>query len=260
MPSMESGERGPIGQQTMSPAMADMSAYPAYLLQQVDAAVGDKVWEIGVGNGQTSMALLARGCHVLATDIDLRCLQALELSVANAMPQVRHRLVTAQIDLNHPSTLDLLQSFGADSVVSFNVLEHIAEDGAALSAIARVAAEGATLGMVVPAMPALFGRMDSEAGHHRRYTRDALRKLLEGSGWTIRSCRYINALGALGWWFHNRLRRNAGLQDPGFNHQMRLSDRWLPRIARMTDPMLARRFGLSVSVVAQSRTAASKTD
>jgi hypothetical protein len=62
----------------------------------------------------------------------------------------------------------------------------------------------------------------------------------------------VNLLGALGWWFHNRLRRDAGLQDAAVNQQMRAADRWLPRIARLTDPIFARFAGLSVLAIAQS--------
>lgn len=240
--------------------MADMHAYPAYLLQQIDAAVGRKVWEIGVGNGQTSIALLRRGCHVLATDIDTNCLDQLTRRVEQQLPDARDRLVALEIDLNRPLSLQPLHALQADSVVSFNVLEHIENDGAALHAIAHTVKPLGKLGLVVPAFPYLYGRMDSEAGHYRRYTRSSLTALLERSGWLVKSCRYINALGALGWWYHNRVRKSAGLKDPGFNHQMRLSDRWLPRIATLTDPVFSASFGLSLAVVAQSRVLASETD
>lgn len=260
MTDANSRQPEPIGQQTMSPAMADMHAYPAYLLRQVSAAIGENVWEIGVGNGQTSIALLRRGCQVLATDIDPNCLDQLERRVDQQLPEARHRLVALEIDLNLPDSLKPLRAYQADSVVTFNVLEHIENDGAALHAIAHTVKPDGKLGMVVPALPSLFGRMDSEAGHYRRYTRTSLTALLERSGWRVKSCRYINALGAAGWWFHNRVRKSAGLKDPGFNHQMRLSDRWLPRIALVTDRVFAAGFGLSLAVVAQSRVLASETD
>lgn len=250
----------PIGQQTMSPAMADMRAYPAYLLRQVNAAIGRKVWEIGVGNGQTSIALLRRGCHVLATDIDTNCLDQLTRRVEQQLPDARDRLMVREVDLNRPVSLQPLHAFQADSVVSFNVLEHIENDGSALHAISHTVKPLGKLGLVVPALTSLYGRMDSEAGHYRRYTRSSLTALLERSGWHVNSCRYINALGALGWWYHNRVRKSAGLADPGFNHQMRLSDRWLPRIATVTDPVFSGYFGLSLAVVAQSRVLASETD
>lgn len=250
----------PVGQQTMSPAMADMQAYPAYLLRQVESAIGHHVWEIGIGNGQASIALLQRGCKVLATDIDSGCLDSLTRRVDQTMPEVRFRLQLARIDLNQSASVESLRVLGADSVVTFNVLEHIEDDGSALAAIAKTVAPHGRLGIVVPAMPGLYGKMDLEAGHYRRYTRAGLIALLERSGWCVISCRYINALGALGWWFHNRVRTDAGLRDPGFNRHMRFSDRWLPRAARVTDPLMAKCFGLSLVAIATSPAAGFRTD
>jgi uncharacterized UPF0146 family protein len=240
----------------MSPAMADMQAYPAYLLDKVRPAIGTRVIELGIGNGHNVMDLLNRGCHVLATDIDPDCLRDLVSNVNKSMHHAKDRLATAIIDLNEPTSLDALRSFRADSILTFNVLEHIANDGLALRALSKVVESQARIGIVVPAIPALYGRMDAEAGHFRRYTRKKLMQVLEQSGWKVESCCYINAIGAVGWWFHNRLRKSAGLQDPHVNQQMRAADGWLPRISRWTDPWLAKRFGLSVAAIATVGTSA----
>ena len=61
---------------------------------------------------------------------------------------------------------------------------------------------------------------------------------------------------ALGWWYHNRWRKTAGLADESVNRQMRGIDRWLPRIARLTDPIFGRLAGLSVLAIARSTTEA----
>jgi SAM-dependent methyltransferase len=244
----------PIGMSTMSPAMADMQHYPAYLLHLMLEHLGPNVLEIGIGNGQTVRELLALGHRVLATDVAQECLDALLGSLQHPSTAGSDRVRTLQIDLNTPSSLLPLRGEAIDSVISFNVLEHIENDAAAIAAIRSVVPNHAVLGLIVPAHPSLYGKMDAQAGHFRRYTRDTLTSVLQQSGWVVQQCRYVNALGAAGWWYHNRWRRNATLNDPSVNHQMRFADRLLPTIARFTDPWLGSWFGLSVLAIATATT------
>jgi SAM-dependent methyltransferase len=250
-PFRKDDHSNPIGMSTMSPAMADMNAYPEYLLNQVRAFLGMTVWEIGVGNGQSTRSLLAQGHSVWATDIAQECLDALSASISTESQGLLARLHLLQIDLNRPETFHPLIDAGIDSVLCFNVLEHIHDDVAALQGIRRVLPQSANLSLIVPAHPQLFGRMDSEAGHFRRYSLPSLKAALTGAGWIVERCRYVNALGALGWWYHNRVRKSAGLADPHVNHQMRSADRWLPRIARWTDPCMKGLLGLSLVALAR---------
>jgi SAM-dependent methyltransferase len=234
----------PAGVATMSPAMAELTHYPRYLFGHIKPALGRRVLEIGVGYGSYTPLLLEWG-EVLAADISEECL---------ADVKARHpteRLHTMRIDLNDPATLAPCEVFGPDSIVCINVLEHIKDDVAALTGLHRIAAPTARIALIVPAHPRLYGRMDREAGHYRRYTRRSLRNALERAGWHVDSSKYINALGAAGWWFHNRVRRTAGLSDARVNRDMRRADRWLAAVARWTDPVLGAGFGLSVAAIAR---------
>jgi SAM-dependent methyltransferase len=242
----------PTGAGTMSPAMAEMQAYPRYLYDRVAPHLGSRVWEIGVGYGTYTQWLHDAGKAVLATDIDPDCLQRCGERFAGST-----RVVTAHVDLTNETTLLPLRPFGADSILCFNVLEHIPDDTQALTWMRETVAPGALLGLIVPAHPALFGRMDSEAGHFRRYTRKTLGAVLLRSGWIVERLRYLNLTGALGWWYHNRWRKSAGLADESVNRQMRGVDRWLPRLARITDPLCGRLAGLSVLALARSPSDAS---
>jgi SAM-dependent methyltransferase len=237
----------PAGAGTMSPAMRDMQAYCRYLFRLVQPALGRRVWEIGVGYGQYTSLLREAGKSVLATDIDEQCLRGVQARFPND-PQV----VTARVDLTDEAAVRRQSWFQADSVMCLNVLEHIEDHVSALTWLRESAAPGSRLGLIVPALPRLYGRMDEEAGHFRRYTRAALRQVLDQAGWTVLRLRYVNLLGAVGWWYHNRVRSQAGLGDPAVNRQMRAADRWLPRIARLTDPLCGAMGGLSVVAIAES--------
>ncbi len=233
----------PQGLATMSPAMAEMTHYPRYLFEQLRSALGTRILEVGVGYGTYTPWLLELA-EVLAVDISDDCLEAVALKLQT------NRLKTLRVDLNNPASIAACAPFEADSIFCINVLEHIHHDVSALTALRQAVASGARIALVVPAHPWLYGRMDAEAGHFRRYARSELHQKLQAAGWTVQSCHYINALGAAGWWYHNRWKRGRGLADEHVNRDMRRADRWLASVARWTDPLCSRCLGLSLAATA----------
>jgi SAM-dependent methyltransferase len=81
-----------------------------------------------------------------------------------------------------------------DLVVAFDVLEHIDDDKSAAAEAYRVLRPGARFLVAVPADPRLWSAHDDAVGHVRRYTRDTLRDLLTGAGFTIDSMTSWNVL------------------------------------------------------------------
>jgi len=231
----------PTGSATMSPAMAQMGHYAEYLLDQVNGVLGQTVLEIGVGHGQYTRRLRRQGRRVIATDVDAECLDRLRTSFSADNDVIPHA-----IDLRRRDSIMAVAKYQADSILCLNVLEHIADDAAALGWLRESVAPGATMGLVVPAHQRLYGTMDSQAGHFRRYSRGRLKRALDVGGWQVQRLRYINLVGAAGWWYHNRVRRDAGLDDSRVNSQMRRADRMLPLLARLTDPLCGQLGGLSV--------------
>ena len=237
------GGSTPIGMATMSPAMGEMRHYQRYLFAKIQPWLGSRILEIGVGHGTYTEWFLER-CAVLAADIDAACLNEVRQRIGE-----NARLRTTEIDLDNRRSIEACREFLADTIVCINVLEHIERDEQALTALRDVVVPGGRLVLIVPAHPALFGRMDQEAGHFRRYTRGSLSRSLAAGGWNVERARYLNVVGGVGWWFHNRVRREAGLADASVNTQMRAADRWLPLLSRLTDPWCGRWAGLSVLAV-----------
>lgn len=77
--------------------------------------------------------------------------------------------------------LDQLSS-KANAVYSLNVLEHIADDVAALRSLAAYCKPGALMLLLVPAHPKLWTAMDTRVGHQRRYTPETLRACVTQAG------------------------------------------------------------------------------
>jgi len=67
-----------------------------------------------------------------------------------------------------------------DLVILFDVLEHIEDERAFLSAILGHLKVGGVLALNVPARPWLFSAYDRAAGHHRRYTWKSLSAAVQG--------------------------------------------------------------------------------
>lgn len=82
----------------------------------------------------------------------------------------------------------------ADVVLLLDVIEHVADDAAALTAARRALAPGGLLVVTVPAYPWLWGAHDVALGHRRRYTARGLRRLAVGAGFTVERVSYFNTL------------------------------------------------------------------
>jgi SAM-dependent methyltransferase len=80
-----------------------------------------------------------------------------------------------------------------DVVMASDVLEHIEQDDKAVSEIARVLRPGGLTILSVPAHEWLFSDHDTALQHFRRYSRLALRDLLERNRLTICRLSYWNA-------------------------------------------------------------------
>src|SRR5208282_6023140 len=80
-----------------------------------------------------------------------------------------------------------------------NVLEHIEDDAGALRRFREVLVPGGKLILVVPAMQLIYGSMDREVGHFRRYGRRGLAKVVSDAGYRVDHLRPMNPLGVPGW-------------------------------------------------------------
>ena len=83
-----------------------------------------------------------------------------------------------------------LQSEAIDVVISLDTLEHVADDEAAMSEIARALKPGGVLILNVPAFMWLWGPHDVALMHHRRYTKRQIRNLLNRHGFKLEKLSY----------------------------------------------------------------------
>ncbi|MFN7976804.1 MAG: class I SAM-dependent methyltransferase [Vicinamibacterales bacterium] len=75
----------------------------------------------------------------------------------------------------------------------FDVLEHLADDRAVLTTLARLLRPDGRLYLTVPAYSWLWSDDDVLAGHHRRYTRGSLTRVVEAAGFALETDTYLFA-------------------------------------------------------------------
>jgi SAM-dependent methyltransferase len=81
-----------------------------------------------------------------------------------------------------------------DLIGAFDVIEHIDDDDAALAAIAAKLKPGGTFVMTVPAHAWMWSAHDVVNHHKRRYSKGALKQLIERSPLKLRRVGYFNSL------------------------------------------------------------------
>jgi SAM-dependent methyltransferase len=81
-----------------------------------------------------------------------------------------------------------------DLIGAFDVIEHIEDDAAALASIATKLKSGGKFVMAVPAHQWMWSAHDIVNHHKRRYSRRALKALIEGSPLQLEKIGFFNSL------------------------------------------------------------------
>jgi len=139
-----------------------------------------KILELGSGTGG-NFAMLQRFGQVTAVEKDPL---ARALSVRNAWGMVEVKPGWL------PDGLPELGKF--DLICLFDVLEHVAEDKAALRTVRSLLAPGGRLVITVPAFERLWGLHDEQMHHQRRYEHAALAEKLQQAGFAVAQLSYCN--------------------------------------------------------------------
>lgn len=140
-----------------------------------------RILDAGCGSGRNMVELARRGA---VSGVEL-AEQSLEAARGRDLGPVL------------PGSLDEPLPFGDgafDLAVALDVLEHVADDAAALRELARVLAPGGRLLVTVPQYPWLWGEHDVLAHHHRRYTRRTLLRRAADAGFETERVTAFNTV------------------------------------------------------------------
>jgi 2-polyprenyl-3-methyl-5-hydroxy-6-metoxy-1,4-benzoquinol methylase len=226
--------------------------YRRWILRRLDPFLGQRIVEVGAGDGSFSELLLERKPQSLTS---------IEPS-ANMYPLLVKKL--EGIDPGHTvraiqstlvnAALQYPQLEKPDSIVYINVLEHVEDDQAELHTANSMLAPGGRVLVFVPAHEWLMSRFDRKLGHFRRYTRESLTTKFEDAGFRIRFSAYFDVLGMFPWWLKYRVLRSEEMETS----LVRAFDRCGVPLSRAFDSLTNFRFGKNVIVVGEKSTEVQK--
>jgi SAM-dependent methyltransferase len=223
-------------------AMAVAANYYRWLLATCRSHLGRIVLEHGAGTGTFSTALLGEPIeHLVALEPALNLLPALRARLAPWGPRASVRADTLEQYAASPDRRTV------DSIVSVNVLEHIADDRATLAAMAHILPAGGRLVVFVPALPWLYGTLDAGMDHVRRYGAGELRDKVRAAGFAVSEVRFMNLVGVLTWFVAGRVLRQRTLARAS----VRLFDRCVVPLVRALESRRPPPVGQSLLLLAR---------
>ncbi len=152
-----------------------------YIARYAGLPPGARILEIGCGTGH-NLSMLAQFGSVEAIEID-------DASRAIASERLGQPVGSAPLP-----ELPGVERGGYDMVAVLDVVEHIADDVAALKAMATLLKPGGTILIAVPAHQWLWSAHDVVNHHHRRYSKATLTAAIEAAGLRARKTRWFNSL------------------------------------------------------------------
>ncbi len=214
-----------------------MPRYARYVFAQIRPFLKGSICEVGSGTGRFTQ-FLAGFPDVTAVEPE----GALHISAVQRLAY--------QINISHVCCKlndcpnDEVPAGTYNSVLAFNLLEHIRYDITALEIMGELLANAGHLIVVASAGPALFGRLDRRQGRLRRYSRRVLADAFEQAGLHVTRHFYLNFPGLMAWWWTGRVLRRDRISD----RSAALADRWAPTLETM-DRIARPPIGLSLVMI-----------
>jgi SAM-dependent methyltransferase len=140
-----------------------------------------RILELGCGTGH-NLAMLSGFGHVDGLELD-------EEARALSEKRLGREIMSAPLP-----ELAGVPDRGYDLIGAFDVIEHIADDRAALASIATKLKRGGKFVMTVPAHQWMWSAHDVVNHHQRRYSKDSLKALVEASPMKLERMGYFNSL------------------------------------------------------------------
>lgn len=232
----------PAGAETLE-IIAAAPRYNRWQFEQVRPFLGRRILEVGAGIGNMSEEFLTTRPELLvATDTDAYYRRRLAERFAD-----RPEVVVEPLSMPDSGAGARLAKYRLDTVIATNVVEHIEDDFGTVTTMHDLLAPGGRAVILVPALQSIYGELDRELGHFRRYSRQSLGALMERAGFEVEQLTWFNRAGVLGWWLNGRIRRLRRIPLD----QLRAFDRMVPMLR--FERFLPLPFGQSLIAVGRIR-------
>ncbi|HHT9145834.1 MAG TPA: class I SAM-dependent methyltransferase [Candidatus Wunengus sp. YC61] len=215
--------------------MMQAKNYRRWIINKVRPYIGNRILEVGGGIGNNIEYLLDREL-VVVVDNYAECGKYLRKRFNN------QNILAYNIDIADTEKIVPLLEFKFDTILCFNVLEHIEKDSIALQNMKGLLAPDGKIVLIVPAFNFLFGGIDKAVGHKRRYTKNTLIKITQSLGLEVVTLGFMNVFGFFGWFLNNKIlnRETESLS------QILFFDKYIAPFSEKIERIFPPPFGLSL--------------
>jgi SAM-dependent methyltransferase len=216
--------------------------YYGWLVDRISGSVSGRTLEVGAGIGTLSARIEPLCTELVLVEPAANLCRHLEARFAD-LPNVSACLGTLeQAIARYPDQFEP----GFDTTLSFNVLEHIEDDVGMLRTAATLLRPGGHLVVFVPSLPFLYGAVDAQINHFRRYTKKSLAEAVGSAGMTLERLEYFDFLGIASWFISSRV-----IRRPPSDSGIRRYDRFVVPVCRSVDRLIGPPLGKSLIAVAR---------
>jgi SAM-dependent methyltransferase len=204
-----------------------------YVSRHLERYISGSVLEVGAGIGSNALVLSGNHSEWICLEPD----PSLAARIGGS-GKLRHCkvIVGMMADLPADNTFD--------TILYFDVLEHIREDRAEMEIAATHLKPGGHIAVLSPAHQWLYTPFDEAIGHYRRYNRQSLVAVAPPS-LKLEKLVYLDSAG-LSLSAANRLVLQSSSPSA---RQIKIWDHFLVPVSRVMDPMLRYRLGKSILAV-----------
>jgi 2-polyprenyl-3-methyl-5-hydroxy-6-metoxy-1,4-benzoquinol methylase len=160
--------------------LEDAKNYNCYLISLIEKIRKPyfSLLDFGSGVGTFALPLSRQGVDIICIEPD---------------DELRGRLQKSGVTV--VTKLSSIRNESLDMIYTFNVLEHIPDDGATLQELANKLKPSGILLIYVPAFMVLYSSFDRDIGHLRRYRRRSLINLVNATGLRVIDAHYVDCIG-----------------------------------------------------------------
>jgi SAM-dependent methyltransferase len=187
-------------------ALEDLPHYYRWILKTFGPYLRGRVLEVGAGTGNFT-------AHYVGGVREAVLLEP----ARNLYPLLASRFAGNRNVVALPGLLEEycearqgLEARSFDAAVLVNVLEHVEDDQGMLRRLGNLLRPGGALLVFVPAVPWLYGTLDSLVHHYRRYSFSRLARTTKRAGLELVQLRYFDVLGVLPWFVTGRILKQRG--------------------------------------------------
>jgi len=227
------------------PYMARTKNYNKWVFNMYKQYVGNSVLDIGAGLG-TFVDFIKHGRAITILETSTQAIKKLKKKYRGLK---NIEVINGDLSSSISHLPSLLNKKKINTVICLNTLEHVKNDKLMLANIRRCLRPRGKLILYVPALKALFGTLDINLGHVRRYSKSELKRTLKTCGFKIIKSRYVNFIGLFSWFLYSRILKRKRVKEK----RLLFYDKWFIPILSKIEGIIAPPVGQSLFIVAETK-------